>query len=105
MGARRVGDAVVTIPLPYNKKQFVKIGSLLEFDNNDPNKGFPYMLMLDPWVDLGVLRAACDTASVQIPVSFYKSKQNADWPPPDKPASPRPKSEFDHASDDDDIPF
>lgn len=108
MAFKKVADATVAIPLPGSAaKKYVKIGSVLETSNNDPSKGLPYMLMLDPFIDLGALHRIGQFSGDSIPVSFYATKErNRDWPPPDRtpPApSPRPSTRFDDL--DDDIPF
>jgi hypothetical protein len=104
MAVTRYGDLVVSIPLPSGKSNFVKIGSVLESDNNDPAKGLPYMLMLDCWVDLAALHQSGGFPGTAVPVSLYKAK-NRDWPPAPAPR-PSKGTKLPHPADsDDDIPF
>lgn len=105
MAARKIGNASVAIPLPNGKRKYVNIGAILEFDNNDGSKGLPYMLMLDPWIDLATLYTATRTEGDAIPVSFYKDtpRANADYPPRDQPPASRKPSSFN--PDDDDVPY
>jgi hypothetical protein len=108
MAFTKVGNATVAVPLPNGAKRYVTIGSILENDQNDPAKGLPYMLMLDPWIDLAALYRASDADGGSIPVSFYKASRNPDWPPRASapnlpPASTRRSTGFELP--DDDIPF
>lgn len=104
MAFTRVAKATVAVPLPgSDKKQYVQIGTILESSTNDPSKGLPYILMLDPWIDLQALhRAAGLDYGASLPVSFYNI-QKRDWPPKDQAPAPRRQTGFDDI--DDDIPF
>lgn len=113
MSFTKVADATVAIPIGNGKSKYIKIGSVLENSNNDSSKGLPYMLMLDPFLDLGTLHRLGQFQGDSIPVSFYKTR-NADWPPSSGPGSaasraPRepapPSARRDLTDLDDDIPF
>lgn len=99
MAFKKVANAVVAVQNA-SGTTYVTIGSLLETDQHDPTKSLPYVLMLDPWTDLGALAQARQQPGT-LPVSFYHFEKAARQAPAASRSS-RPDS---FNPDADSIPF
>jgi len=101
MAAKRIGEIVLPIPFPGGAR-YVKVGSLLQHEKNDPAKGPGFSVVLDrhfnpagaPMTEYG------DPTSVFLSVYHPKDKEDLARKPPRDVRRP-PGTPL----DDDDIPF